>query len=228
MKKVYLAFIYIITIVCIVVGIVIHTSRWSGFNFIKPSNMKYEDYDADLTNVKDDITITIDCRLGDVKIKKGSKFHLSYKAVTQLETKVTTDENTISIIQKSEVTNWGNNMGSDITLTIPENVNIVKLDVHNDLGDIDIEGLTFEEGIIDENLGDIDIEKCSFTDIDVNNDLGDIKIIDCGSFEDYKIDADVSLGEIKFFGNKCGDEYYVDGTKGSIKVSNSLGDITIK
>lgn len=228
MKKVYLAFIYIVTLICIVVGIVINTSHWSGFNFIRPSHIKYEEVNTDLSDVKDDVTITVDCRLGDVTVKKGDRFHLEYKAIEKLETLVTTNENTISVVQKTKVTSWGNMRGSDIIITVPEGANIVRLDVHNDLGNINIEGIAFADGTIDENLGDIEIEDCSFTDIDINNDLGDIKIEDCGNFEDYTIDAKVSLGEIKFFGSKYGDSYYNEGTKGSVHVTNSLGDIKIK
>lgn len=228
MKKVYLATIYIITIVCIVVGVGMHSIGWAGFNFLKPSNLQLEEYDEDLQNVGDTVTIKIDCTLGDVKIKKGDKFHLKYSAVVELETKVSVTENLISVTQKKATQTWGNNTGSKITLTVPEGCTIASLDVDNDLGDIEVSGVSFENGKVEESLGDIKIEDCKFIDLDVDNDIGDIKVLSCEGVKDYTIDAKVSLGEVKFFDDKSDDEYEKEGSNGTLIVKNSLGDITIR
>lgn len=229
MKKAYLAIIYIITIVCIIVGIIIHTSRWSGFNFIRPTNMKMQEYDADLVDVNgDNLVVNIDCRIGDVKIIRGDKYHLRYSAINDINTEVVASGNNISVIQKTKITKFGNNSGSNIELTIPSGVDIKTLTVHNDLGDIRVKDISFSEGTISENLGDIRIENCTFTDIDVDNDLGDIKVISCGDLSKYSIDAEVSLGEIKYFDDKYSDRLKRDGNQGTITIDNSLGDITIK
>lgn len=229
MKKAYLITIYLITLTCMIIGIIIHVSKWNGFNVIKPDSLKVEEYDADLNiATTDQISIKIDSRIGDVKIEKGDRFHLKYSAISSVETEVTVEENEIIIEQKSNVKNFGNVNGMEITLTVPADISIKMLDVHNDLGDIWVDGINCTEGKVDENLGDIKVQNCKFTDMEINNDLGDIKVIDCGKFEDYKIDAEVALGEIRFFDGKYGDEFKREGKAGSLTIDNSLGDITIK
>lgn len=233
MKKVYLVCIYTITTFCIIFGTIINVfgniriGDWTW----EISNELLERKECDIEDVSNEVSITIDSQIGDIEVKRGDKYHVSYGTGSRLTTSVESDDSTIKIMQTKMKKNlrFGDIKGTaDITLTVPADAKVVKLDIDNALGDIDVQDIAFEDGVVDENLGDVKFDNCTFTNLDVSNDLGDIVISSCGDFKDYDIDADVSLGSISFFGTKHDDSYECDGTKGSLTLDDSLGDITIK
>lgn len=233
MKKVYLVCIYTITAFCIILGTIINVlgnfriGDWTW----EISNELLERKECEIEGVSDDVSITIDSQIGDIKVKRGDKFHVSYGTGSKLTTSVESDESTIKITQTKIKNNlrFGDIKGTaDIILTVPADAKIENLDIDNALGDIDVQDITFEDCTVDENLGDVKFDNCTFTNLDVSNDLGDIVIASCGDFKDYDIDADVSLGSISFFGANHDDSYECDGTKGSLTLDDSLGDIIIK
>ena len=147
MKKVYLVCIYTITAFCIILGTIINVlgnfriGDWTW----EISNELLERKECEIEGVSDDVSITIDSQIGDIKVKRGDKFHVSYGTGSKLTTSVESDESTIKITQTKIKKNlrFGDIKGTaDIILTVPADAKIEKLDIDNALGDIDVQDIT--------------------------------------------------------------------------------------
>ena len=114
-----------------------------------------------------------------------------------------------------------------IKITVPEGTQLTSVKAHLDLGDLKLEDISADKLTISESLGDIKINGCVFKSAEITENLGDIKMDLPGSEEDYGMDLDVSLGDIKVNGENKGNNYTKEGSI-PIKASNDLGDIKIK
>lgn len=234
MRKLYLGILYAVTLVCVLAGIGIHVGRWAinGFTFLKNSKVSTTSASVDLDGSYDSIDIKMDCDLGDIKIRRGDKFAINYDENDSIKVKVEQDANTLNIIQNSstqKVSNF-NDLDLDIELTIPTGMNINTLTVDIKLGDVKIEGVDIKNCTIVENLGEVKLKDCfGFEALNISNDLGDIELENCGNWNEYDVNLSVSLGDIKYYGNKYSDSYVVNNNSGkTLKINDSLGSIKIK
>lgn len=233
MKKAYLAIIYIITMVCVVIGLVNFTGTLGNisvgnFKFHLSGEAKGAGKEViEIPNIADHIDITVDCNLADVKIMQGDVAKVEYRYYDGIEVNAECDEKHIDIKQINHNKVTPNNGDSDIIITIPTDIAIDNLVVTNNLGDIKMDGHVCYNIDITDNLGDIKLDDVFFDNIKVTDDLGDIKINSFKSLEDYTINAQVALGSLKINGKKQGQEFHVDGTTGTVVLEASLGDIKL-
>lgn len=228
MKKVYIAILSIITVVCIIVGTVYHVGGFlSNFSFFGHEIVLDKDFDStkvsetkDLTISGSQVRILLTGSVMDFTLEKGSSFQASYECARSLvpDIQVKTGQNAteqVIITQADSFKNLGNRMKCDLTITVPEDVEIVDLQVELDLGNMDISQIEADTADIRLDLGDLDVKNCSFTKSTIETDLGDmkiadsnlgnatvesdlgnVKVLDC-EFEDLEVVADLGNIEVK-------------------------------
>ena len=166
-----------------------------------------------VTDVK---KIHADVDMGDIRFVVGNNHDEVVVSMTKgfvkhYECKI--QDGTLNIIYDTGNINYKN--GPNIEISVPEGMNIEKIDAHTQLGDIDFDNVvcsadTFE---LVTNLGDV-----TFTDAKINGnlhaetDLGDVKLVD-GNFEEVELLS--HLGDIKI--NAC--------VNGSVTGETDMGDI---
>ena len=58
-------------------------------------------------------------------------------------------------------------------------------------------------------------------------DLGDVDIDSKSNLDEYTIDAEVDMGELKLNNSKYGEEYHQNGKAGTLIIDASMGDAVI-
>lgn len=229
MRKFYLAILYIITMVCIFVGLGINVGKW-GFFGKTFNNSKSINQSVAIDGTYDSVEINVDCKLADVKIMRGDSLNVRYNENEKIKTNVKQEANIITVTQQSNVKNLNGTNDIDIEITVPANVKVATLNVHNNLGDIKIENLEISNCVITEDLGDVKVSNCTgFNNLTIDNNLGDIAVISCEDWNNYSVYLDVALGDINFYGNKTTDKYTMNSDiSNCLVITDSLGDITVK
>jgi len=101
------------------------------------------------------------------------------------------------------------------------------VDVSTTNGDLDLSTVTCQRLTVDDVNGKINLRKITSDGIDVGNTNGDVTIEVVGSYDDYKIDADTTNGDIEVNGLEITSQIiHADKTK-FVKADNTNGDIII-
>ena len=98
-KKIYLGIIYSVTAVCMIVGIIINVLSISskGYTILGHSRNTVT-YDEDLSSFD---TLDIDMSFGNIYIKKGTSFHVSYTGNKNYIPEYSISGNKLTIEQKN-------------------------------------------------------------------------------------------------------------------------------
>lgn len=108
-----------------------------------------------------------------------------------------------------------------------DNCDFNKLTIVSDLGDVTIQNSKIDSGDIEADLGNADVISCDFKDMKVVADLGDVDIESKSNLDEYTIDAEVDLGDLRINNSKYGDEYHQNGKEGTLTIDASMGDAVI-
>ena len=220
-KKTYLTIIISITVICVIVGIVLHTLSGAGFTNgkTKTGSISVEDTD----NIK---IIKLDISISDIYIKSGSEFDVSYKDVNEkLIPSVSNKNGIVTIKQKSRNNNFnfnlfkGNKKTGKITIVVPEDTELIDLDVDISMGSLEMAKLSLDEAEFDLSMGSVEMNDVSIESLSADLSMGSIEVKD-SKIEDSEID--LSMGSAEFKGSF--DKIVGDVDMGSIEVDNNNDD----
>lgn len=226
-KRIYLAIIWVITLICIVIGCSRYAFSWG---FWGEENYDYvEDFDTSMERKAEDhgekgthqyeqsfTNLIIDCDTADITIKTGSDFSCKYKVSSGTEYSFDwkpDNEGTAYITQKNSKAK--NNKGCSFIITIPSDVTLSSLSIENAVGDTEINGIDVNTVSVITDVGDFDMENVNAGDVTVEAYTGDVELEhvmfanltvtsdvgDC-SVEDvelnnYNLDLSTDVGEIE-------------------------------
>ena len=108
-----------------------------------------------------------------------------------------------------------------------ENCNIGTFTSNMDMGDTTIRKTELKNVDINASMGDIEVTDSEFKDMKLTADMGEITVKSAVSLDDYRIDADVSMGYVKVNGKNYSDDYSQKGNAGELIVDSSMGDAEI-
>jgi len=231
-KVIILVVVSVITVACIIIGTWMHIGNF-GFRLFGFNSMS-DDSNKKTTTVNVDEpfdSLDIKMSIGDIFIKEGDKAIVEITfADTDLYPDVEVKNGVLSIDQsgKSGTFNFVScNSGSysgKITVTLPKDMFINRLDIKQNMGDIEFVDIDMDNSAIDSDLGDVKAENVTvkgFMDADLS--LGDFKMTNC-TIE--KIDVEDDLGDIRIEGALKEAKLQCD--LGDVKVENSNSDAESK
>ena len=108
-----------------------------------------------------------------------------------------------------------------------ENCNVGTFTSNMDMGDTTIQKTELKNADINASMGDIEVTDSEFKDMKLTADMGEITVKSAVSLDDYRIDADVSMGDVKVNGKNYSDDYSQKGNAGELIVDSSMGDAEI-
>lgn len=108
-----------------------------------------------------------------------------------------------------------------------ENCNVGTFTSNMDMGDTTIQKTELKNADINASMGDIEVTDSEFKDMKLTADMGEITVKSAVSLDDYRIDADVSMGDVKVNGKNYSDDYSQKGNAGELTVDSSMGDAEI-
>lgn len=199
-------------------------NRWENHN-----NVVYdESYDS--SNISD-IIVNSDC--GDITVKHSNdeKIRIVARGSKAENINVTTDNNklTLNISNTDKMTrfpfnNYGN-MSSDIDIYLPDNTPD-HIEIHSNLGDVDIDTKLNTNLEINNNCGDISASELDGS-FDIHTDLGDIDIKRININKNSS--ATTNMGDIDIeYTNAVNIDYSTSLGTVDIKNKNPDSDITLQ
>lgn len=199
-------------------------NRWENHN-----NVVYdESYDS--SNISD-IIVNSDC--GDITVKNSNdeKIRIVARGSKAENINVTTDNSklTLNISNTDKMTrfpfnNYGN-MSSDIDIYLPDNTPD-HIEIHSNLGDVDIDTKLNTNLEINNNCGDISASELGGA-FDIHTDLGDIDIKRININKNSS--ATTNMGDIDIeYTNAVNIDYSTSLGTSDIKNNNTNSDITLQ
>ena len=192
--------------------------------------------------------VEINTSLGDIEVRKGDQpkveFQNLYKDYVTI--KETGSELEIEVRYPNNLQLNHSNGKIIVYLTQAD----YELEIENDLGDITVEHLTFQDLNVTSHLGDITLNDVETQECDIKqnsgditasgnfyhkteikNNLGDVKLDIDGNIDDYDYELKSDLGDVKIGDISKSFSGKIESSRGksnSIKITDNLGDITVR
>lgn len=250
-KRTYLIIIYVITGLCMVLGICLHVIRPMynvSFGIFEAlfKEAEPDSYSSDEQELNAFENLSIDVDVSSITIERGSTYSISYSCQNVEAPAFRVDNNTLIVSQSKKSFRWGalTNQWSEITITIPSDAIINTADIESDVGDISIEELTIQklsfssdvgdieavncelgDADIEADVGEVDLERCTFTNLEVNTDVGEITVSTTQPLDDYTLKFTSGIGEIRVNGESEGTKYNSGNGAKHITLNGDVGSI---
>ncbi len=197
-----------------------------GWIMLNIANQKVVNQDYSLPKFT---KVDIDIPTGDVALKAGNKYHVSYSGLEKIAPEVKVEDNKLKIGFKNQVTHIRlfnfKQLNSKIVVEMPKK-QLESLNVDNSNGNFSADYLAVKTGDIDLSNGSIDIKDLKTKDgISFDTSRGNIRI-ESSNASGY--DLDTSLGKITISGKKQGDSFEKNSdSRNVLEADTSLGSISV-
>lgn len=197
-----------------------------GWIMLNIANQKVVNQDYSLPKFT---KVDIDIPTGNVVLKAGNKYHVSYSGLEKIAPEVKVEDNKLKIGFKNQVTHIRlfnfKQLNSKIVVEMPKK-QLESLNVDNSNGNFSADYLAVKTGDIDLSNGSIDIKDLKTKDgISFDTSRGNIKI-ESSNASGY--DLDTSLGKITISGKKQGDSFEKNSdSRNVLEADTSLGSISV-
>ena len=216
MKKIYLSVIITITVLCVIIGSIVHVT---GFLVRIGKAADMFSFGKNATKVTETLSegefseLDIDLDLGNVVIKSGSG-SVEWSGAEELKPVVSTDNGKLRIKQKDGKFLKGAALNNTLTVSVPSALK--KLDIESDMGNLNVTGISAAKTDLQVAAGNIVLNDAELGDLEAKANAGDIKF---DSLSAEKAEFDSNAGNI---------EGSVTGSFKSLKADTDLGNVTLK
>lgn len=241
-RTIYLLVISVIAIAAIIAGVAIHGG---GFGLIINGNSI--DGIEDTVVLDNFDSIEFDTDVADISIKEGTEYKLHYRCTKNMIPEWQVADKKFKVTNRNKKVLFGVNNSCKIEITVPRGSELTLVDIQNDVGDVEIDGIltkecnvesnvgditlkdvTMENSVMNSDTGDIEIKNSTFTDLDLSSDVGSVTVESSQRLTDYAFDLSTDIGDIEFNNEDYGNKYRRDGDAGKITIQGDVGDIEIK
>ncbi len=197
-----------------------------GWIMLNIANQKVVNQDYSLPKFT---KVDIDIPTGDVALKAGNKYHVSYSGLEKIAPEVKVEDNKLKIGFKNQVTHIRlfnfKQLNSKIVVEMPKK-QLESLNIDNSNGNFSADYLAVKTGDIDLSNGSIDIKDLKTKDgISFDTSRGNIRI-ESSNASGY--DLDTSFGKITISGKKQGDSFEKNSdSRNVLEADTSLGSISV-
>lgn len=214
MKKVYVIVLSTITVLCIILGTLGHAGGWFGWLDFGIGSGKYVEYAEEQPKFQ---SLEIEADVMSVTIQQGDSYHISYKASEKLRPKIELRDDTLVVTQSSKGFNLWGNKKCEMTLTVPEGIQLDNAKFTMDVGDMHIRDLFADHINISADVGNVEMSSCKARRLEAEADVGNIDFRSC-DFADTQIETDV--GNVYFSTS-------IDLSQYNIALATDIGKVTV-
>lgn len=236
MRRIYIAVISIVTIVCVIVGTVNYFNGgvfWGGDEYCEYS-VSESDGGSELAQFD---SISVQASVMDLTVVAGDEFRLEYKVPAKSKPEIYVEDRVLVVKQegqKNGVFSFGSGLKERwLVLTVPEGKVLDRVDIVSDVGDVSLSGISAREVKAECDVGDLRMEECACDAVSVEGDVGDMDFVGCG-LGDFS--AVVDMGDIyveeceaapAHFESDTGDICLERCEFGDVTGNSDVGDIKI-
>lgn len=203
--------------------VIILVGGWTVFNI---ANQKVVNQDYSLSKFN---KVDIDIPTGDVVLKVGNKYHVSYSGAEKIALEIKVKDSKLKIGFKNQVTHIRlfnlKQLNSKIVIEMPKE-QLESLNVDNANGNFSADYLGVKTGNIDLSNGNIDIKDLKTKDgISFDTSKGNIRV---KSSNASGYDLDTSLGKVTISGKKQGNSFEKNSdSRNVLEADTSLGNVSV-
>ncbi len=203
--------------------VIILVGGWTVFNI---ANQKVVNQDYSLSKFN---KVDIDIPTGDVVLKVGNKYHVSYSGAEKIAPEIKVKDSKLKIGFKNQVTHIRlfnfKQLNSKIVIEMPKE-QLEGLNVDNANGNFSADYLGVKTGNIDLSNGNIDIKDLKTKDgISFDTSKGNIRV---KSSNASGYDLDTSLGKVTISGKKQGNSFEKNSdSRNVLEADTSLGNVSV-
>lgn len=203
--------------------VIILVGGWTVFNI---ANQKVVNQDYSLSKFN---KVDIDIPTGDVVLKVGNKYHVSYSGAEKIAPEIKVKDSKLKIGFKNQVTHIRlfnlKQLNSKIVIEMPKE-QLESLNVDNANGNFSADYLGVKTGNIDLSNGNIDIKDLKTKDgISFDTSKGNIRV---KSSNASGYDLDTSLGKVTISGKKQRNSFEKNSdSRNVLEADTSLGNVSV-
>ncbi len=217
-KKKYKIVLYTITLVAILIGLYMNVIRYSIGGALG-KNISQDFTGEEVSS----IDLNIDA--ASIKIVYGNEFNVKYNLTRGSDVNVELESGKLTVSEESSTKIVGisflNGDTGVITITLPEDTKLDKIDADLAAGNLKIEDIDSEEIAIKSDVGNVKLIDVTTEKLNIDSSVGNVKITD-GSADDCTIS--VKTGNVKI--EACDIETgSCTSQVGNIKISGNVGDL---
>lgn len=218
MKKVFVVVISAVTVMCVVAGTLAHVGGWldGGIFSFGGGSGKYQEYAEEQPEFR---SLKMEADVMSVTIQRGDGYHISYKASEKLMPKIELKGDTLVVTQPSKgfsFWSWGNKK-CEMTLTVPEGVQLADAEFDLDVGNLIISDLSVDHMKVTADVGNVEMNSCTGNRLEAEADVGNIEIRS-SDFVDAEIENDV--GNVYYSTNSDLSGY-------NVTLATDIGKVTV-
>lgn len=233
-KTIYLIVISIVTVFCIILGIIRFAGGLSGYSVNNPfksasseSSSKMSGQEILLENFN---KINVKANVMSVTILPGdgSKAKLNFSK-EELIPEISVRDGVVNVRQSVRHNRVSGNNSCDLVITVPKNVELENIEIVLDVGSIQLDNLVAYKMNLTTNVGSVNVINGNFLEMKTHVNVGSIDVRVGDRISDYNIDASVDLGSIEIDRDTKNKDYSQSGTNGkSIRAETMVGSIKIR
>lgn len=95
------------------------------------------------------------------------------------------------------------------------------------MGEIIVKDTELGESEVDNDMGSIQIEGCTFQNLSADNAMGDTSINVNQNLDNFEIELETEMGEVRVNDQNEGTKYRQSGDAGKLEASASMGNIRL-
>lgn len=217
---IFLIFIIVITIANVGYNILEKT------DLINDSNSKLLKNNIVISNNESEIReIDIDIKSSNIILKTAENFKVE---TNNKDIKYSYEDGKV-LIKQNNVNKWylNKNNNSKLIFYIPNEISLKKINLNNNVGDVEIDFEKISNLNIDLDVGDIFVKSMLGGKNIIKSNIGDINLELLLKQEDYKFEFDKDIGEVKLNNNKIKRDTITGDRNNNLKIKTNIGDIKI-
>lgn len=228
-KKKYKIVLYTITLVAILIGLYMHVIRFSIGGALG-KNISQDFTGEEVSS----IDLNIDA--ASIKIVYGNEFNVKYNLSRGSDINVELESGKLTVSEESSTKIVGipflNSDTGVITITLPEDTKLDKIDADLAAGNLKIEDIDSEEIAIKSDVGNVKLTEVTTEKLNIDTSVGNVKITD-GSADDCTISVktgNVKIEDCDIETGSCTSQVgniKISGNVGDLKASSKLGNVKI-
>jgi len=203
-RSIYLAVLAVLTCVCILVGLIVHT----GWNLNEQSfQLSTDDTKiSEAKKVSPFSNIQLEAGTMDVSIKEGDDYQIAYTTPKDRKPEYSVKNNTLTVKQDSHhffsVLNFGFHASNKVIITVPKDTSLDNVDLTNNVGDVLLDKINTKAFSCSMDTGDVTVR-------DSITDVGDVAVdkkeyshnfnYDTDGIYEIKSDSDVGDVNVSFY-----------------------------
>lgn len=247
-RKIFLIVIFLITLVCVIVGTALHLAGNGPFGGILRRGSTYAEEEQSLSGIEE---ISAELSVADLRIEEGAEGKILIASTERIKPELSIDGSTLSLKQKDVHQPWfGENERCNIVITVPRGTTIKSAELASDVGDIQMQSLSLGRVSLDTDVGDVELSEVSFESGRIASDVGDVKLIGTAfeqceietnvgdtdietpaemNLSEYTVDLQTSIGEVRYLGQKESHEFTKKGNpEKHLEITGDVGDIRVE